>query len=96
MHAAVKLLTGLAATLVLARGAAMHEGHSIIGQLGWHAGQAMMKNGVEDGSVTFRRPGGTMGRIAYLSGTADPATRAAVIASLKRHPGIKDARWVKR
>jgi hypothetical protein len=96
MHAALKLLTGLAATVVLARGAALVEGQTIMGRLGWAARSALLAHGVQDGSVTFRQPGGMAGRIAWLSGTADAATRAAVIARLKRNPAIVDARWEDR
>ncbi|MCU0892635.1 MAG: hypothetical protein MUE77_13095 [Sandarakinorhabdus sp.] len=96
MHAAVKLLTGLAATVVIARGATLHEGQTIMGRLGWAARQALLAQGVADGSVSFRSPGGHVGRIARLSGTADAATRAAVIARLKRNPAIADARWEAR
>jgi hypothetical protein len=96
MHAAMKLLTGLAATVVLARGAALFEGQTIMGRLGWAARQALLAHGVEDGSVTFRQPGGMVGRIPRLSGTADAATRAAIINRLKQHPAVVDARWEER
>lgn len=96
MHAALKLLTGLAATVVLARGAGMYQGQTIMGRLGWAARSALAAEGVEDGSVAWRAPGGFHGRIARLSGTADARTRAAVIARLKRHPAVVDAIWVDR
>ena len=76
MHAALKLLTGLAATVVLARGAALHRGQAMMAALGGAAGAALAAEGVGDGSVRFRLPGGLTGRIAYLSGTADAATQA--------------------
>jgi hypothetical protein len=96
MHAAVKLLTGLSATVVLTAGASIVNGRGISLKLGTAAGAAMAAHGVRDGSVSFRQPDGRYGRVALLSGTADAATRAAVIARLKRHPGILDARWVAR
>lgn len=96
MHAALKLLTGLAATVVLARGAALHQGQAMMAQLGRAAGDALAAEGVTDGSVRFRQPGGLVGRIAHLSGTADAPTRAAVIARLQHDPGIAGAIWVER
>jgi hypothetical protein len=56
----------------------------------------MRSQGVMDGSISFRQPSGLVARMARLSGTADPATRAAVIAELKRHPGIAGAVWSPR
>ncbi|WP_164155735.1 hypothetical protein [Sandarakinorhabdus rubra] len=92
----MKLLVGLAATVVLARGAAMTGGGTVIGRLNWAAQQALLKEGVADGSVSFRQPSGLIGREAWLSGSADAATRARVIARLRRHPGMADAHWVNR
>lgn len=96
MHAALKLLTGLAVTVVVARGAAIHAGQGMIAELGGAAATAMRNQGVIDGSVRFRQPTGLVARVARLSGTADAATRAAVIAEVKRHPGIADAVWDER
>jgi hypothetical protein len=96
MNAALKLLAGLAATVVLARGATLLQGQAMMAMLGGAAATAMKAHGVEDGSVTFRQPTSLVARIARLSGSADAATRAAVIARLKRHPGIADAVWVDR
>ena len=93
MHAALKLLTGLAATIVVARGAALHRGQAIIAELGGAAAAAMRANGVADGSVHFRQPSGRVGRVARLSGTADAATRTKVIAQLRQHPGSAGAVW---
>jgi hypothetical protein len=96
MHPALKLITGLAATVVLARGASLHQGQVMGAELGRAATAAMQAHGVEDGSISFRQPSGLVARVACLSGTADPTTRAAVIADLKRHPGIADAAWSPR
>lgn len=96
MHAALKLLTGLAATVVVARGATLHQGQAMLGKLGAAAASAMRERGVVDGSISFRQPSGLVARVVRLSGSADPATRAAVIAAVKRHPGIADAVWVAR
>jgi pyruvoyl-dependent arginine decarboxylase (PvlArgDC) len=96
MHPALKLLTGLAATVVLARGASLHQGQVMMAELGRAAATAMQGHGVVDGSISFRQTSGLVARVARLSGTADPATRAAVIADVKRHPGIADAVWSPR
>ena len=96
MHPTLKLLTGLAATVVLARGASLHQGQVMMAELGLSAATAMQAQGVMDGRISFRQPSGLVARVARLSGTADPATRAAVIADLKRHPGIADAVWSPR
>ncbi|WP_197042079.1 hypothetical protein, partial [Sandarakinorhabdus oryzae] len=65
-------------------------------ELGGAAASAMRAHGVVDGSVTFRQPSWRVARVARLSGTADAATRAAIITQVKRHPGIADAVWVQR
>jgi hypothetical protein len=91
MHPALKLLAGLAATVVLARGASLHQGQVMMAELRQAAATAMQAHGVVDGSISCRQPSGLVARVARLSGTADPATRAAVTADLRRHPGIADA-----
>jgi pyruvoyl-dependent arginine decarboxylase (PvlArgDC) len=96
MHTALKLLAGIAASIVLARGATQHRGQAMMAQLGSAAAAAMRDHGVTDGSVSFRQPSHRVTRVARLSGSADTATRAAVIAQVKRHPGIADAIWVAR
>jgi len=96
MHNGVKFCTGLAATVLLARGAMLVEGHTILGRMGGWAQTALADAGVQDGSMRVRQPGGHSARIIWLSGHADPATRAAVIARLKRHPLVADARWEAR
>lgn len=96
MHNALKLLAGIAATLVVARGGAMVQGQPLIAALSGAAADAMETQGVADASVSFRSASGIVGRVAHLSGTADAATRARVIAQLRQHPGIADAVWVER
>ncbi|WP_310475199.1 hypothetical protein [Sandarakinorhabdus sp.] len=93
---ALKLIAGLAATVVLTRGATLHHGQVMMAKLGRAAETAMRAHGVVDGRISFGQPTGVVARVARLSGTADTATRAAVIADLKRHPGIADAVWVQR
>lgn len=96
MHKAFKLMAGIAATLLVARGGAQFQGQALMAALSGATADAMEAHGVADGSVSFRAPNGIIGRIARVSGTADPATRARVIARLRQHPGIADAVWVER
>lgn len=96
MHPCLKLLTGLATTVVLARGASLLQGQLMTAELGRAAAAAMQAHGVVDGGVSFRQPTGLVARVARLSGTADAATQAAVNADLKRHPGIADVAWSPR
>ena len=94
MHNGLKLLTGLAATVVLAKAAMITGGHTVIGRLNWAGKDALLAAGVADGSISLRQTGGLTGRVLYVSGTASAATRAAVLAKLRKHPGISDAQWV--
>jgi len=96
MHNALKLLAGVAATLVVARAGAMLQGQSLMAALSGAAADAMAAEQVTDGSVSFRAASGMIGRTARVSGTADPATRARVLARLRQHPGIAHAIWVER
>ncbi|WP_439546487.1 hypothetical protein [Sandarakinorhabdus sp.] len=96
MHNGLKLLAGVAATLVVARGGVMHRGQNLIAALSGAAADAVEASGVTDGSVSFRAPNGMVGRVARVSGTADAATRARVLNHLRQHPGIAGALWVER
>jgi hypothetical protein len=94
MHNGLKLLTGLAATVVLAKGALITGGYTVVGRLSWAGKEALLAAGVADGSISLRQPGRPTGRVMYVSGTANAATRAAVLARVRNHPGIHDAHWV--
>ena len=97
MHSGLKLFTGLAATVLLARVAMVEEGRTILGRMGWWAQTALQDGGVTDGSMRLYQPGQRAGRTIYLSGTADAPARAAIIARLKaRHPLVRDVRWEER
>lgn len=96
MKNGLKLLAGLAATVLVARAGTLYSGQALIASLSGAAADAMAAEGVTDGSVSFRPPGGLVSRVARLSGSADPATRARVIARVRAHPGIADALWVAR
>ena len=96
MHPGLKIAAGIAATVVVARGATLAHGQAMMAELGSAAASAMQAHGVVDGGVTFRQPSNHVTRVARLSGTADAATRAAVIADVNRQPGIADAVWTDR
>lgn len=89
----LKFLSGLAATLLLARGAEFAQGSTIVAALGRAAADALLDLGVSDGHVTFTAGGRETTRHVTLWGTADPATRRAVIAATERHPGVASAGW---
>ncbi len=97
MPSAVKLLTGVAATVLLARAATFLSGGVIYWHIARAGQQALLAHGVQDGSLSFRQRGGWAdglnGRIVHVAGTADAATRAAVLARIRRHPGVIDATW---
>jgi hypothetical protein len=92
----LKFLSGLAATLLLARGAEMLHGGAITASLGRAAADALLAHGVSDGHVTFTAGGRETTRHLTLWGTADAATRRAVITAVARHPGVASARWGER
>lgn len=89
----LKLLSGLAATLLLARGAEMVQGGALAATLGRAAADALLAHGVRDGHVTLTAGGRETTRHLTLWGTADGATRRAVIADVARHPGVASATW---
>lgn len=88
-----KLVAGLAATFLLTYAAWRYERQALLADLGTAAATTMLAHGVTDGTARWTDGKGTTWRIARLSGTASPATRSAIIADLKRHPGIHDAIW---
>lgn len=92
----LKLATGLASTVLLTAGVWRTQSQEIITALARGSARVMHKHGIADGSVSFRSASGWTFRTARLSGTADPATRAAVSADLARKPGIHAVEWVER
>lgn len=91
-----KLLTGVAATALLARGAWYIDKQAMLAHLARPIVPVMLAEGVTDAAVRWDNDAGWIWRIAHLSGTADPATRARVIAAVRRQPGIADAEWMER
>lgn len=96
MHNGLKLLTGLAMTGLVAKGCWTLQNQRLLAGLGRQAQAAMAAAGVPDGSVRWQDEAGWTFRVARLSGTADAATRARVIAAARAQPGIHDAVWVGR
>ena len=91
-----KLLTGIAATGLIAYGGYRWHAQALLARLGRPVAAVMVAHGVTDGSVAWATPNGWTWRRPRLSGTADAATRAAVLAEVRRQPGIAGAEWVER
>ena len=93
---AVKLLTGIVASGLVANFAYDRASQQIVTRLARRSAMVMLANGVTDGSVSLRSTTGWTSRTVYLSGTADAATRARILAAVRRKPGIAGAEWRKR
>ena len=89
----IKLLTGIAATSLIAFAANMFESQRILAKLGYRASRTFVANGVTDGAVAWRTDNGWTHRIARLSGTADAATRARIRTQLAAKDGIAGVEW---
>ncbi len=96
LPAFIKLLTGIAATVLITYGANMYERQHILSQLGFRASRTFLANGVTDGAAAWRSDAGWTHRIARLSGTADPATRARIAEQLAAKKGIAGVEWMDR
>ncbi len=88
-----KLLTGIAASALLAKAAYGWTAQSILARLGTKAAVVLVANGVTDGAARWQSPAGWTSRTARLTGTADPATRARIAAELAAQPGIHAVEW---
>ena len=93
MAPALKLLTGLAATGLVAKAAYMWERQDLLADLGHKAAVVLAAHGVGDGAARWTDAKGWTYRTARLSGTADTATRAAISADLAAVPGIAGVVW---
>lgn len=89
-----RLLTGVLATGLIAYAGYRWHAQALLAKLGRPVAAVMLSAGVTDGSADWATPAGWTWRRARLSGTADAATRAAVLAEVRRQPGIADAEWV--
>ncbi len=93
MSPALKLLTGLAATGLVAKAGYVWERQSLLAALGERAAVVLAAHGVRDGAARWTDDAGWTFRIARLSGSADAATRAAISADLGTTPGIGGTVW---
>jgi hypothetical protein len=96
ISARVKLATGIAASGLLTLAAYAWQAQALFARLGTPVAAAMLKHGVTDGSVGWTTGAGWTFRRARLSGSADAATRAAILADVRAIPGIHDASWQER
>ncbi len=91
-----KLVTGLAACHLLATTAFLWQRQTLMAALGGEAAAVLLANGVTDGAARWTDGEGHLSRIARLSGSADPATRARITAQLAARPGIAGVVWQDR
>ena len=96
MRAAIKLATGLALTGLVADAAYNYQAQAIIAHLGRRVAPVLLAHQVTDASGSFVTPGGWTWRRVRLRGTADAATRAAVVAEVAALPGIAGASFEPR
>ncbi|MEQ1510489.1 MAG: OmpA family protein [Sphingopyxis sp.] len=89
-----KTLIGAGATALMAMASHswLHMGENFINKLQGNSEAALGNAGGTGVSVAFERDP-ALTRIAILSGTADDATKAALLAAVRAVPGVKDARW---
>lgn len=91
-----KLLTGVAATALIANLGYGYETQALLAKLGSKAATVMAANGVTDGAARWTDHRGWPYRVARLSGTADTATRARISTQLGAQPGIHAVTWQDR
>lgn len=89
----LKLAAGVAATGLLAGAAHRWEAQALYAKLGRRIVPILVTAHVPDAKLSWSNASGWSGRVARLSGTADAATRARVIAEVAALPGVHDARW---
>ena len=93
MSPLAKLVTGIAASGLLANGAYIFERQSLLADLGKGVAPVMLVHGVSDGGVRWKDDAGYTRRFARLSGTADAANRARILAEVRTLPGLAGADW---
>jgi len=89
----LKLAAGVAATGLLAGAAHRWEAQALYAKLGRRIVPVLVAASIPDARVTWTSPAGWSRRVPRLSGTADAATRARVIAEITAQPGVHDTRW---
>lgn len=90
---ALKLVTGIAGTSLIAAMAWQVARTPLLSDLGVRTAEVMMANGITDGRAQWQSPGGWTRRVARLSGTADAATRERTRLAIADLPGVSDAVW---
>jgi hypothetical protein len=90
---ALKLLTGLGLTFLVAGTSFIWQRNRLLQALSTPLAGVLARHGVADGRVEWRDAAGNTFRIARLTGTASPASQAAILADARRIPGIGDVRW---
>ena len=96
MPAGLKLLTGLAATYLIATAGYRWQRQAALAMLGGEVAAVMLANGIDDGAARWNDANDHTSRTARLSGTADAATRARITAALADKPGIHAVVWQDR
>jgi outer membrane protein OmpA-like peptidoglycan-associated protein len=91
---ALKLITGIAGTSLLAAVAWDFARAPLLSHLGVRTAEVMMANGITDGRIQWQTPGGWTVRVARLSGTADAVTGERTRAAVAGLTGVHDALWV--
>jgi OmpA-OmpF porin, OOP family len=90
---ALKLVTGIAGTSLLAAMAWQVARAPLLSDLGVRTAEVMVANGITDGRALWQSPNGWTWRVARLSGTADLATRERTRLAIADLPGVSDAIW---
>jgi outer membrane protein OmpA-like peptidoglycan-associated protein len=91
---ALKLVTGIAGTSLLAAVAWDFARAPLLSDLGVRTAEVMMANGITDGRIQWLTPSGWTVRVARLSGTADAVTRERTRVAVAGLTGVNDAKWV--
>jgi outer membrane protein OmpA-like peptidoglycan-associated protein len=90
---ALKLVTGIAGTSLLAAMAWQVVRAPLLSDLGVRAAEVMLANGITDGRAQWLSSNGWTWRVARLSGTADAATRERTRLAIADLTGVSDAIW---
>jgi len=94
MNGFIKFIIGGVATSLMAMAAhsALGTGASYVDNLESKARTALGNAGGTNVSLSMEREP-ALNRVAILSGDADEATKARLLAAIRAVPGMKDARW---
>ncbi len=89
----LRLLTGVLLTGLMTQGGLYWQRQAILAHLGAGVARVMLAHGVRDGAAAWSNDDGWTFRTARLSGSADAATRAQIIAEVAARPGVHAAVW---